>query len=75
MEETKPIGCYKCQKKPLIFRNVDGVPMEKRYGVKCEDPECPCTITIYGLTRSMAVANWNNYTRGLKKENISNFNY
>lgn len=69
----KPLSsCYKCQQKPLIFKNDGKSDFEKRYGVHCDDPECRCKRTIYGQTRSIAIDNWNKYMRTLKKEVLIN---
>ena len=74
MKEKEPIVCYSCRKKPLIFKSEDPAVIDKRYGIKCDDPECKVKTAIYGPTKSVAIDNWNLYCRRLVKESMSAYN-
>lgn len=71
VEEKVAIICEKCRNKPKIGKNPDTSVPEKRYFVKCSNPECKCKNVIYGFTRNMAVEKWNSFSKRMRNDPLN----
>lgn len=56
---NKILSCPKCGMEPKTRKNPSSI--EKRYCFWCPTEGCACNKKIYGDTKSIAIANWNEY--------------
>lgn len=64
--------CRRCNQEAEVVRNQDPSKIEKRYSVKCSNPDCKCNKIVYGMTESMAISEWNSYMDRVKPVNLGN---
>lgn len=66
------VKCRRCSQPPKVERGEDPAILEKRYSVKCGNPECKCSKIMYGMTESLAIFEWNSYMDRVKPVNLGN---
>lgn len=65
---NKVLACPKCGEMPEMVKNEKSV--EKRYGFRCPTEHCGCNSWIFGDTKSIAAANWNQFVSKNVKSSI-----